>query len=505
MSTRRGDYDYALDFPTIKDWEDWYTEFKGEFAYLGSNDTNFDSFFNGLPDLTNFRNEMEVARNQSNGLKDSIVAKAIVEATKYAGPVKEAAYLVNKSYVTKALKWFDINRNMKEFTSWDADYKALMSELPSLDQVENYKLCAQKFRKDTELPKTPCFRVLTGEVLTYYTVNRRDIDTINELMKDMKQKRDKVAPGGANRNKEQSQANGDWVAGFVKGEISYKEPPVWGGWLKKNKNPGRAMLLCSTALQNAVSRRLITDDEIALCIQELEQMLETPGFDGDGLTMKNIIEAMKNFEQDKAYMNAKSAGGVGFQAQSAALDSVFSSFYWVWKSGATVDSFPGLAKFCHELGQRSVGKVKLTEVLSNTGWRWGKGLVNNMTKRFNIDPIHMHPAVLTAGRVITEMTACFGVVPPHEPYKAAEGCGSLRNLLNLETGVRNVCASAICDLFNVYKQGYPRYEDLIVPMEHMLHQSFLGKASPYQYAGLLDGDAFKIEIVPGQGLRGSEV
>ncbi|AMT75376.1 nucleoprotein [Abu Mina virus] len=495
------DYTYKLDFRTQADWDAWYDEFKRSYPELNSNLTNYDSFMSKLPDLKDFAKDMGRHKGDSRALKDSIFGKAVIDLTQHSAPIKECAWLTNKTFITNALNWFENNKDNKTVKIWDAEYNRLMTDLPTLNQVQSYQTAARKFRAEVLLPNDPAFSILQGEVLVEYKVGRDISRTIMDMLVDMERRRGDIRnpnAGSAENRKETLDCNANWINSWLRGRLAVLDIPPWGAWDKTSAN---GHLIAHTSIIKA-EQNLEEDleDLVTKRVKDVKLMYSRPASelaDYDIGVFDLIIKILDSFAEFKKKLKTNSKqGAAGFTQQVAALDTVFSSCYWLWKSGVTVHSFPALSKFLHELGSRAVGKTKLLSILKSCGWKWGKGMANIVSAgEFKGNKIHMHPAVLTAGRLSMDMVLSFGAVPTYNPDLAVEPVGSLRSLLNMETNRNNTCARAIVELWDVFNAGYSYQEEDIVPPEHMLHQSFLGKVSPFQNVSLRTGDALKVKII----------
>nr|YP_010839830.1 nucleoprotein [Punta Salinas virus]AMT75412.1 nucleoprotein [Punta Salinas virus] len=493
MTTRMRYQNYALDFHGVGDWNTWWSGFKAKHADISSNFTNFESFSDGSFHVGRYIDEAQRLQGNSHAdqQRDAILAQAIVEVTKFAAPVKYGGWLVNKTYVETALDWFQKNSQTNEVKLWDANYDRLKGQLPDSDQVKGYIKSALKFRADTGLPGDIGFATLQGGTPTQWKVPMDSINEIQEMLADMKERQGRVF--GGNRNKEQSRRNGEYIASLIMGTESILGEVPWGSWTKRNKGE-RKLLLSSTAIMNALQNNMITEDDIDRFERDMKTELAAEKDDEVKKAITDILTMLEAFKVERQAMGG--TGAEGFIQQGSNIDVIFSSFYWVWKSGCTVNEFPALSKFLHGLGQKFVGKAKMMETLTGVRFKWGKGLLGIISKENFADRIHMHPAVLTSSRINNDMVSCFGIVPAHNPDLAKDGCASLRNLTNYETRKQNICATAIASLFRVYKAAYPRYDQQeVVPMEHMLHQSFLGKSSAMQNSSKIVGNALDVNIV----------
>ncbi|QLA46843.1 N [Sapphire II virus] len=487
---------FALNFPTVKEWDEWYTEFKKDQPALNSNYTNFDSFFQSKPNVEELVYKMEKNRQEPNPVKDAVLGETVIKLTKFAAPIKECAWLVNENFVSEAMKWFNNNKDNQMFKSWHDKYDYLKVNLPTVEQVSDYQKCALRFRSDVPLPKTLAFEILKDTVPVTYKVSKETARPILDMFNDMENKRGKALGTGSKseEGKETLLFNSDWMGQYINGLRHLLDMPPWGSWEKENR---RGDLICHTSLLNYEQRRGDQSINIKARTKELEALyVEAKNEDSDVcpdvvLKMLNSLSAYEKFKRGATEMQE-----AAYAQQAAALDTLFSSCYWLWKSGASLKSFPALSKFLNELSHRAVGKVKLTSVLRSSGWKWGNGIAGMLSSgEFNGNKIHMHPAVLTSGRLSSDMTLCFGAVPAADPKSARNGCGSMRSILNLETNRKNMCASTIVDLFTVFCAGYNYKEEEIVPPEHMLHQSLLGKTSPFQNVSQREGSAFKVTII----------
>lgn len=139
----------------------------------------------------------------------------------------------------------------------------------------------------------------------------------------------------------------------------------------------------------------------------------------------------------------------------------------------------------------------MKKALLSTPMKWGKKLYELFADdSFQQNRIYMHPAVLTAGR-ISEMGVCFGTIPVANPDDAAQGSGHTKSILNLRTSTEtnNPCAKTIVKLFEIQKTGFNIQDMDIVASEHLLHQSLVGKQSPFQNAYNVKGNATSANII----------
>ncbi|AMT75406.1 nucleoprotein [Great Saltee virus] len=485
---------FALNFTDANQWNQWWSSFKRSHPELNTTITNFDSFCSTIGDVNNIIEALRKIQGNkhANAEKDALIAKAILIITKNAGPVKLCAWLVNENYVTVAINWFEKNSKAEDVAIWDVAYEKLMRQLPMESQVRAYQRAAIRFRKETGLPDDIGFAVLTGQTPREWRVTKETAMDIQAMLIDMISRRRTMT--GGNRNKEQSRENGTFIAGLVKGEESFLGDIPWRRWNKKNE---KGLHISSTALMNAIQRGLITEAEVQQFIDDMKKEGAAELDEDIKKGISEMLDALEAFKVEKPKMSSTTTTG-GYVQQGSNMDIIFSSFYWVWKSGCNKRDFPALSKFLNNMGQKIVGKTHMIETLETVKFKWGKGLINIISTEGFADKVHMHPAVLTCGRINNEMVACFGVVPAHKPDLASSGCASIRHLTNFETRQTNAAAVAITSLFRVFKAAYPQYDqEEIVPAEHMLHQSFLGKYCAFQNASQLDGDALDVILTEG--------
>ncbi|AMT75427.1 nucleoprotein [Soldado virus] len=494
-SSRMRFQNFVLDFKDVGQWNQWWETFKKRFPELNTSITNFESFGTTIGDVSFIIDELRrmQGNKHANAERDALIAKAVLIITRYAGPVKYCAWLVSENYVSIAIKWFEKNSKAEDVAIWDVAYEKLMRQLPIESQVKAYQRAALRFRKETGLPDELGFAILTGKTPREWKVTRDTAVDIQAMLIDMVNRRKKTV--GGSRNKEQSRENGDFIAALIQGQESILGNIPWRRWNKKNE---KGLHISSTAIMNAIQRNLIMEEDVQTFIDEMKVELNSEKDQDIQHGIAEIIEALEAFKVEKAQMSGQTGVG-GYSQQGSNMDIIFSSFYWVWKSGCTKRDFPALSKFLNCMGQKIVGRAHMIETLETVKFKWGKGLINIISTDKFADRVHMHPAVLTSGRINNEMVACFGVVPAHNPDLAQNGCASIRHVTNFETRQTNAAAVAITTLFRVFKAAYPQYDqEEVVPAEHMLHQSFLGKYCAFQNASQLDGDALDVNIIEGK-------
>lgn len=165
-------------------------------------------------------------------------------------------------------------------------------------------------------------------------------------------------------------------------------------------------------------------------------------------------------------------------------------------------SFGSVSSFLFDLGQTPRGGSKITKALKRSGLYWGNHLVDLFAdKTFKENRIHMHPAVLTSGR-LSEMGACFGVIPVTNPEQVVEGAGFAKSILNMRTDGLNPAANVVTQLFNIQREAKSLTDLDVISSEHLLHQLLVSKKSVFQNAFQVKGNAadVNIEEVAGQTL-----
>ncbi|BBM96691.1 nucleoprotein [Soft tick bunyavirus] len=481
-----------LVFETVEGLNEWFNAFSAGKG-LDNRSSNSLCFGYEPPDYTNYAIRVGEARDDKE--KNAIYGQAVIAATRFVAPLKECAWVSCKGMIERSMKWFDIAAHGNEdFKIWHDNYNALKSRVPSLLEVTGYRTSVLNWRAATRFEELDTVRTLYGEMRMDYAINADIAPTIVEMLNDMKDKREKAFGANGGSRGKVSQEHVGWVRLWLDGQIDPLSIPQWGSWDKTNSSGKR---LGATGIVNLYDPQ--SYDSLALAeikYGEAVAAARTAARDLDPTAITATLQRIRAcIDEAKEIANAREGdGNVAFTQQMAAMDVAFSSHYWLWRSGCKFESFAPLSQYLFELGQRPVGSAKIDKMLGEMPWMWARGLRSSFADKTFQDKIHIHPAVLTQGRLL-DMASCFGAIPANNPERAREGTGNPRFILNLRRSGRNLCGTVAAKLFEVFKAGFNVQESEIIPAEHMLHQSFLGKQSHLQYAGMLQGDFTKIHIV----------
>ncbi|ALD83624.1 nucleoprotein [Gossas virus] len=481
-----------LDFVNVAGLEAWFANFAAGKQLTGV-DVNSLCFGYVAPDYGQYVTKMINATSDKE--RNAIFGQAVVAATRFIAPLKDCAWVSCKGMIERSGTWFtDSETTGDSFKSWHNCYNALKGRVPSLAEVQAYKECVMDWREFTGFDELPSVRAVRGEMRLQYAISADIAMTVKDMLEDMKEKRDAAFGPGSGRRGRVSQDHVGWMRMWLNGGVDVLSAPGWGSWDKVNSYGKR---LAATAIVNLYDGTnydsiLIAKDRLA----EAEHRSRLMAAELDPVKLANTLATVKDAIDEAEVMITQqgNGGGAVFQQQMAAMDVPFSSHYWLWRCGGNYNNFPVISQFLFELGQRPVGAAKIAKMLGDMPWIWARGLRGMFADSNFNDKIHIHPAVLTQGR-LSDMASCFGAIPANNPDRAREGTGNSRFILNLRRSGRNLCGTVAAKLFEVYRAGFDIKQTEIIPPEHMLHQSFLGKNSHMQYAGLLEGDFTKIEIV----------
>ncbi|UCR91751.1 nucleoprotein [Orthonairovirus sp.] len=469
----------ASDLDSLQGWLS--NNFQG--SVLSTEFTNSESLMSSVPDLSKYLTE--ASRAGSDPEKDAVFSKALVDATRYAAPLKACAWTSSTTMVNKGISWFVMNKDNPEFASWNNDYTNLKSHPPTMEQLLNYQKCALKWRKETGYGILPETSILTNAVLTSFAVPSILLISVQDMIRDMIRRR-----GGPALNRRP--ANPEHVECcelIMGGNLSSIINPSWGELDKVNS---KGQMLLTTGFANLMNKG---GNEAVLQIDSVIKKFENWNLNQevyDKEEGKKAVDVLKF-----AFGEAQKMGGgvAGYRSQIAQIDTAFSSYYWMWRAGVTPNSFSTLSDFLFELGQTPRGNTKIMKALSVTGLKWGKSLLNLFAdSSFKQDRIHMHPGVLTAGR-LTEMGVCFGVIPASHPEYAAKGSGFAKSILNIKTSGNNPAANVIVQLFDIQQRTKTLTDMDVVSSEHLLHQLLVSKRSPFQNAFQVGGNPTEVNII----------
>lgn len=421
---------------------------------------------------------------------DSIIAKLMREHLKFCAPIYECAWTSCNGTVNRGLQWFEKNKDLPVM-EWHQKYEELKARLPTPEEVRQYQQAALKWRSDTGYFINQFTEASTDSVMKVYSVTSRNVTDIRQILEDMVRRRKEAL--GIKDNEavrapaEHAKPLSDWV---LLGD--WTAPCPWGDWWKENQKGHK---LAATGLASAIQRGYIKKAEAvtklgAMAVAARAGM--TVG-DYDTVACGKLAQLFKDLPGEAEVFLSGAVNSDGFVQQGSALDSVFSSFYWAWKAGVTLRTFPSLSNMLYQFGFSDAGKAKLTKQLKASPFKWAQNFPD-LFSTLQEEPIHMHPGVLTAGRM-DDMTACFGAFPVSEPSKMINGGFSKRYILNLRTDGNNPSADTVVNLFKEYTIGYPEWKsEPIVPIEHLLHQTFLSKAGPFVNVFQVTGNALNVQI-----------
>nr|WEY30119.1 nucleoprotein [Nairobi sheep disease virus] len=452
--------------------------------------TNSASFCEVIPDLSGYEVSMRLVSSESE--KDSVYASALVAATKFCAPILECAWTSCTGMVERGLDWFENNKETVKI--WDAEYGKLRTEVPSPEQLLGYQRAALKWRKDTKYGINRNTAALAAAIATEYRVPGSIVVNVKDMLSDMIRRRNKILNRDGSEDVPKrgpvSKEHIDWARDLAQGKFLVVFNPPWGDINKAGKS-GIALAATGMAKLIELDGPKIAEDlreslkGLVAWINAHKDEVENGKEVVDGLT-KHLQKALELAKQSSA-----------MRAQGAQIDTVFSSYYWLWKAGVTAEMFPTVSQFLFELGKVPRGNKKMKKALSSMPLKWGKKLLALFADdSFTANRIYMHPGVLTAGRM-SELGVCFGAIPVANPDDAAEGSGHIKNILNYKTDTQagNPCAQNIVALFNIQKAGFDIESMDIVASEHLLHQSLVGERSPFQNAYNIRGNATSIQII----------
>nr|UXX19164.1 nucleocapsid protein [Songling virus] len=425
--------------------------------------------------------------------KDAEIARLMHERLKDMAPVYECAWTSCDGIVRRSFDWFEKNKDHKNM-KWSKEYESLKKAVPSSDQVLQYQEAALEWRNAIKYEINSFTTASKDSVVKIYRVGADIVTDIQDLLKDMQRRRNtalKIEPGQEKAPALHIEAFKEWLD-----SKDYTAPCPWGSWTKKNKG---GTSLAVTACAGLVNKKYRTRDQLKAELEtigtEVEAMGELAEFD------KNFCKEQGTFFKSlwstvDGFLSGTQAGSKnsGFVQQGSAIDTAFSSHYWAWKAGVRPELFPTLSSMLFNLGKAPLGKAKVIKKLKESPFVWAQTM-SEMFSQVESDAIHMHPGILTPGRICSDMVCAFGAFPVAEPAKIRDGSSSPRFLLNLRSDGENPAGQSICALFREYKQEYSGWQDQeIVPVEHMLHQSFLSKHGPFVNVYQVQGLALAVKI-----------
>lgn len=480
----------VLIFTNRQGLDDWYKSFKD--ANTGLN------FLTTCTTSESLCKEVLRADTHPGGVtdpeKDANLAGKLHTRLADLAPIYECAWTSSNLIVGRSLQWFEANQD-KPFMQWNKVYDALRARLPTVAEVEQYQDAALRWRADIGYHINDLTMATKESVVKTYRVSPNIIMDIRDLLEDMKRRKNEML--GIKPGEERApSAHVDQFASWVKlGDWSV--PCPWGDWSKKNK---AEQLLSTTAAAGVVGKKLMKDAELktslAAMVASIRASANDEQYDPDALkklgdNLEGIYPTMQAYLAD---MRTKESGG--FVQQGSAIDTAFSSHYWAWKAGIKVETFPSLSAMLFALGKAPLGRKKVERKLQDCPFMWSQKL-GNLFSTLKNDAIHMHPGILTPGRMCSDMVCAFGAFPVSAPEKIRDGSSSPRFLLNLRSDGENPAGQAISYIFREYKVAYPDWKTKdIVPVEHMLHQSFLSKMGPFVNVSQVPGQALSVNILP---------
>lgn len=481
---------------TDKDGLDkWYRDFKTRHG-LSNILTVSDSFAECVPDLSNFIRDYDKATE--GGARDAVYAKATIAATKFAAPIYECAWASCEGMVARGLSWFESKSAKGALAGWVGKYDELSVRPPTAAQLKAYQDCAIKWRRDVGFHINENTNVLTGSIHREYAVGGGIVTDVKDMLSDLVRRRNELL-GVSGKKEAVSDEHLDWVHDWLEGNVDAMAVPPWGSH-KKASQGGHSLL------STGIVKLYQTKDEGALMkadgiVESLHDRIEAEEkaapAEKEGLDLDVARKLLSDISEAINGARTLAEGETSFRAQAAQIDTVFSSYFWAYKAGVTSKSFPALSQFLFELGHTFRGKEKMSTALNSVPYKWGKGLLKLFASDEwkDQDRIRMHPGVLTSGRM-SEMVACFGAIPVNNPDRCSDGCGSPKFILNYNTKGDNPCAQTIVQLFRIQASTGDYQAAPVVPSEHLLHQSLVGKKSLFQNASRLLDNAINCKIVP---------
>ncbi|BAU21073.1 nucleocapsid protein [Tofla virus] len=460
---------------------------------LSKTHTESASFCREVPSLETYRLKMQFAATEAE--KDAVYSTALIEATKFCAPIMECAWSSSTGMVRKGLEWFETNKESEIVKVWDANYATLRRGTPDAEALTAYQKAAIAWRKEVGYNLNPQTHVLKQAIAAEYKVPGTIVANIKEMLSDMIRRRNLILSGGSDDAPKRGPVGRehiDWCREFAKGKFLAVLNPPWGeiGKAGKSGYPLLATGLAKLAELEGPDVLNKAKENIVKFQDWLKQNKDQLDEERAKVILDSLVASHKT-----AVALAKQSNA--FRAQGAQIDTVFSSYYWIWKAGVTPITFPSVSQFLFELGRNPKGQKKMHKALTNTPLKWGKKMIELFADNdFKQNRIYMHPCVLTSGRM-SELGVTFGAVPVTDPDDAAHGSGHTKAVLNYKTGADsgNPCARIISELFEIQKAGYDIQSMDIVASEHLLHQSLVGKRSPFQNAYLVKGNATNINII----------
>nr|YP_010840001.1 nucleoprotein [Meram virus]QNH88013.1 nucleoprotein [Meram virus] len=470
----------------------WFEEF-GRNNNLSDALTTSKSFCTEVPDLSRYVARIRTADTSSE--KDAIYSSALISATRYAAPIFECAWTSSTGMIKKGLDWFKANKDNEVVKIWDTNYRTLMMNAPEPDQLLGYQKAAQKWRVDVGYGINNNTRILHEAVLTEYQVPGNIVNTVREMLTDMIRRRNEIINGPAGDGTGRgpvAREHIDWCREFINGKFMSVFTIPWGDVNKAGKS---GFPLMATGLAKLVE--VEGQGALEKARQSLQRLSDWLKANKEQVEEEAANKMCTDIERHIVSAEELARRSSAMRAQGAQMDTVFSSFYWLWRAGVTPETFPTVSQFLFELGKNPKGHKKMHKALASTPLRWGKKLVELFASdSFLENRIYMHPGVLTPGRM-SEMGICFGVIPVNEPEEACQGSGHAKAILNYKTDTnsKNACATVIASLFDVQKRAYTIEQMDVVASEHLLHQSLVGKRSPFQNAYNVKGNATNVQIL----------
>uniref|UniRef100_A0A6B0VEY0 Putative nucleoprotein n=1 Tax=Ixodes ricinus TaxID=34613 RepID=A0A6B0VEY0_IXORI len=442
---------------------------------------------------------------------DSIISNAMVESLRYAAPVTECVWNLSETIFKNGIQWFEANKD-QDCMKWDKKYDTLRDKTPTSDDIRQYQSAARKWRTDIGYGCSSKNIIMSGNITNDFYAPKKYINDLTTMVIDMRAKRRERL--GISEEDEaavyarKGAVHADWLERWMAetNEDQMFNLPEWGSWDKQTK---KGLLLGGTAVAHLVQKQRMTSREFQkrhldmVNLSKDEKKLKEMGIDST-MAQKMVQQIERCFSEGERLIEQSKAQTSAFVQQGSALDTPFSTYYWMWKADVTEANFAPLNEMAFLYGQKPVGQKKLLDALKGTAYKWGVNLANLCaTGNFDGDRVHMHPGVFTPHRM-SEMTATIGVFPLSNPVRFREGSASYRYLTNLHTGEGNPAAKVITELFRLFTKGHPNWQDkdAIVPPEHYLHQSLLDRLGPFCNVSKLKGDALKVKILGEYGSDG---
>nr|BDE11121.1 N protein [Nairoviridae sp.] len=471
-----------IDFSGIDGLQRWLRQTYPN-TIIGTEFTNYGSFMSAVPDLGSFEQLAKSASTDQE--RDAVCSRALIEATGKAAPIAAGALTSGREVVAGGLKWFDdrIQNSNRRFILWHKECEGLKRAAPAIDQLMACQVSALNWRGAAGCGVLEETATLKTRVVARFSVPGICVVTVQDMIGDV------VAGRGGGPGRGVSDDHVRCCLSIMSGGFSSIINPTWGEMDGRN---GSGLLLLATGFARLGE---LQGPGVMVEVQGTADKFKEWSSNQNILERRRAREAGDTLQEAVDESLTLGTGAAVFKNQVAQIDSVFSSYYWIWRAGVNLEGFPLLSDFLFELGRAARGGAEIVKALERTGLSWSRPLVGLFAdKTFKLGGVHMHPAVLATGR-LGEMGACFGIVPATHPEAAVIGSGFAGNILNVRTDKLNPSASLIVQLFDVQRHSRSLADLDVVSSEHLLHQILVGRGAAYQNAFQVQGDATETRIV----------